>query len=62
MTWEHLVCANCAGPVSEGRCSVCRASRDRLARERGPQFSPALLALLAGLVVVAALLLQHLTG
>ena len=27
MSCEHLVCANCAGPVVEGRCPVCRASR-----------------------------------
>ncbi|WP_436775436.1 hypothetical protein [Yinghuangia sp. YIM S09857] len=62
MTWEHLVCANCSGPVSEGRCSVCRASRQRLDRERGPQISPTLLAVLAGIVIVAALLLQRFAG
>ncbi|WP_436786819.1 hypothetical protein [Yinghuangia sp. YIM S10712] len=61
MTWEHLVCANCAGPVSEGRCRVCRASRERMHRE-GLQISPALLVALAALVVVAALLLQGMTG
>ncbi|MGH8836785.1 MAG: hypothetical protein ACRDWG_17575 [Actinomycetes bacterium] len=27
MSCEHLVCANCSGPVSEARCSVCRAGR-----------------------------------
>jgi hypothetical protein len=27
MSCEHLVCANCSGPVSEARCSVCRANR-----------------------------------
>ncbi|MDI2131416.1 hypothetical protein [Yinghuangia seranimata] len=62
MTWEHLVCANCAGPVSEGRCSVCRASRERMNRESGLQLSPGLLAALAALVVVAAVLLQKLAG
>lgn len=62
MTWEHLVCANCSGPVSEGRCSVCRASRQRLERERGPQLSPALLAVLAAVVVVALIVLQRLAG
>ncbi|MEU8134103.1 hypothetical protein [Streptodolium elevatio] len=62
MTWEHLVCANCSGPVSEGRCSVCRASRQRLADERGPQISPTLLAVLAAVVIVAALLVQRFAG
>jgi hypothetical protein len=27
MSCEHLICAQCAGPVSEGRCPVCRAAR-----------------------------------
>lgn len=66
MTWEHLVCANCSGPVSEGRCPVCRASRQRLAEERGDgrglQISPTLLVVLAGVVIVAALLLQRFAG
>ena len=28
MCCEGLICASCAGPVVEGRCSVCRAARD----------------------------------
>ena len=27
MSCEHLICAQCAGPVAEGRCVVCRAAR-----------------------------------
>jgi len=27
MSCEHLVCANCSGPVAEARCPVCRASK-----------------------------------
>jgi hypothetical protein len=27
MSCEHLICAQCAGPVSEGGCPVCRAAR-----------------------------------
>ncbi len=34
MTAEHLVCANCAHPVDEGRCSVCRAARSQLQANR----------------------------
>ena len=33
MTYDRLVCANCAAPVSEGRCPVCRASRERLQQQ-----------------------------
>lgn len=33
MTYDRLVCANCAAPVSEGRCRVCRANRERLQQE-----------------------------
>jgi hypothetical protein len=55
MTCDHLVCANCAGPVSEGRCPVCRATRARLHDQQSPfaAFSPAaLLAMLAALAAV----------
>ncbi|MDI6408364.1 hypothetical protein QLX52_05875 [Streptomyces albus] len=52
MTCDRLVCANCAGPVSEGRCSVCRAHRDR--ESPFAHLSPtALIALLATLIAVA---------
>ncbi|WP_103502757.1 MULTISPECIES: hypothetical protein [Streptomyces] len=57
MTAEWLVCANCAGRVSEGRCAVCRAQLARQRdRERGPWAAltgPAgLLALLLALVAL----------
>jgi hypothetical protein len=58
MTCDRLVCANCAGPVSEGRCSVCRAHRARLHQEGGPfaALSPAtLVGLLLTLIAVAVL-------
>ncbi|MEV5510553.1 hypothetical protein [Streptomyces orinoci] len=55
MTCDRLVCANCAAPVSEGRCPVCRASRERLQQEGlFPGLTPAtLIALLVALVAVA---------
>ncbi|MFC5149698.1 hypothetical protein [Streptomyces aureoversilis] len=58
MTCDRLVCANCAGPVSEGRCPVCRASRERLQHQEGlfAGLTPAaLIALLVALVAVAVL-------
>ncbi|MFE3073240.1 hypothetical protein [Streptomyces sp. NPDC059247] len=56
MTYDRLVCANCAAPVTEGRCPVCRANRERLTPQ-GP--SPAMLlalavALLAAIALLAA--------
>ncbi|MFD9816014.1 MULTISPECIES: hypothetical protein [Streptomyces] len=60
MTYDRLVCANCAAPVNEGRCPVCRASRERL-QQQGlfAQVNPALLvALLVALVAVGLLLHQ----
>ncbi|ATZ26435.1 hypothetical protein ACFZBM_24070 [Streptomyces lavendulae] len=57
MTYDRLVCANCAAPVSQGRCPVCRANRERLQQE-GPfaGLNPVtLIALLVALVAALAL-------
>ncbi|GAA2468849.1 hypothetical protein ACFW9F_03575 [Streptomyces sp. NPDC059506] len=57
MTCDRLVCANCAGPVTEGRCPVCRASRQRMEQQQGlfERLTPgALIALLAALVAALA--------
>ncbi|MEQ6025464.1 hypothetical protein SOM70_23125 [Streptomyces salinarius] len=62
MTYDRLVCANCAAPVSEGRCPVCRANRERLQQESNPfsGLNPmTLIALLAVLVAAVALLAQQ---
>ncbi|SEN59167.1 hypothetical protein SAMN05216267_100733 [Actinacidiphila rubida] len=66
MTCDRLVCANCAGPVSEGRCPVCRASRARMQQEKlenpWSSISPAaLIALLVALLAVA-LVVEHATA
>jgi hypothetical protein len=56
MTCDRLVCANCSGPVSEGRCTVCRAHRARMRQESGPfaGITPAwLIGLLLALIAVA---------
>lgn len=59
MTYDRLVCANCASPVSEGRCPVCRASRERMQQDGpfgGLMLTPAaLIALLVALIAVALL-------
>ncbi|ANS65605.1 hypothetical protein SLINC_3381 [Streptomyces lincolnensis] len=60
MTYDRLVCANCAAPVSEGRCPVCRAHRARMQQEQDNPFAGlnpmALIALLAVLIAALALL------
>ena len=55
MCCEHLVCANCAGPVSEGRCSVCRGRRAQMHGEGGTSFSTLAAMLLTLLIAVAFL-------
>jgi hypothetical protein len=35
MSCEHLICAQCAGPVVEGRCAACQASRAQLHHRPG---------------------------
>lgn len=66
MTYDRLVCANCAAPVNEGRCPVCRASRARLEQrqqEEGPfaGLSPAMLVALMVVLLAALALLAHQT-
>ncbi|WP_354640802.1 hypothetical protein [Kitasatospora camelliae] len=59
MTCDHLVCANCNGRVSDGRCAVCRANRARLREQQGPfaALNPTvLLVLLVAALTAVALL------
>ena len=56
MSCEHLVCANCAGPVVEGRCSVCRASRAEVHSHHGA-FGASPQAIVAALLVALVILL-----
>ncbi len=59
MSCEHLICAQCAGPVAEGRCSVCRAAKSDLHRHgHGISVQYALLLLLLAVAVILAV--QHL--
>ncbi|NUP49959.1 MAG: hypothetical protein HOW97_22000 [Catenulispora sp.] len=55
MCCEHLICANCAGPVSEGRCSVCRGHREQMHRGGGVSASTLTAVFLTLLVAVAFL-------
>jgi hypothetical protein len=58
MCCEQLVCAVCAGRVSDGRCPTCRAYRD--AHHAGtPQWSGLILPLLALLAVLLVTFALH---
>ncbi len=58
MSCEHLVCAACAGPVSEGRCPTCRAAKDHV--HASPfALSAQAVALLAVLTALVAVLLAR---
>ncbi|HTP17383.1 MAG TPA: hypothetical protein VMK13_16305 [Streptosporangiaceae bacterium] len=53
MSCEHLICAQCAGPVAEGRCATCRAARTHV-HHSGPGLSvPLVLAALFVLLLLA---------
>jgi hypothetical protein len=60
MSCEHLICAHCAGPVVEGRCTACRQARTQVHRSH-PQLGVPLLimALIATLLLMLALHLTH---
>ncbi|MFI6349576.1 hypothetical protein [Streptomyces sp. NPDC050560] len=63
MTYDRLVCANCASPVSEGRCPVCRANRERLQQENPwARLSPVALMGLLVVLLAAVALLAHQTA
>lgn len=60
MSCEHLICAQCAGPVVEGRCTVCRAARAQVHHGPGNMVSPLLIAaLIAMLLLMIALRVTH---
>jgi hypothetical protein len=59
MSCEHLICAQCAGPVAEGRCPVCRAAKSDLHHHSyGLSVPYAVLLLLLAVAVLLAV--QHL--
>ncbi|HEY5395944.1 MAG TPA: hypothetical protein VIL16_11160 [Trebonia sp.] len=58
MSCEHLICANCAGPVVEGRCSVCRAAREHV-HHHGLTLTPQLLVAVALLLLLGLLIAAH---
>ena len=60
MSCEHLICAQCAGPVVEGRCATCRAARAELHHHHGSTVPPALILTALVLLFALVLVLRHL--
>jgi hypothetical protein len=60
MSCEHLICAQCAGPVPEGRCPVCRAAKADVHKHYHGVSVPYAVALLL-LAVAVVFAVQHLT-
>jgi len=58
MSCEHLICANCAGLVVEGRCSACRAARAHV-HHHGLAITPQLLVAAALLLLLGLLIATH---
>jgi hypothetical protein len=60
MSCEHLICAQCAGPVVDGRCPVCRAARAEVHHAPPGMASPLIIAaLIVMLLLVVALRFSH---
>jgi len=60
MSCEHLICAQCAAPVVEGRCPACQLARAQVHRHSPGLSVPLLLvALLALLLLTLWLQLAH---
>jgi len=56
---EHLICAQCAGPVVEARCPACQAARAHVHHHSSLTKPVILAALLAVLLLALALQLAH---
>jgi uncharacterized membrane protein YvbJ len=54
MSCEHLICAQCAGPVVEGRCQACRTTRQHIHHQH---FSVSPQVIIAAILVLTVLLL-----
>ena len=56
MSCEHLICARCAGPVVDGRCTACRAAGAEVHHPGTFGISPVLIgALILALTLLIAL-------
>lgn len=58
MSCEHLICANCDGPVVEGHCPACREARARV-HQHPSGITPQILVAIALILLMALLLATH---
>ncbi len=58
MSCQHAACAACAGPVSEGRCPTCRATRSSI----HSGWTPVTLQVFVALVVLVVAVLLTMSG
>jgi hypothetical protein len=61
MSCEHLICAQCAGPVVEGRCPACRAARQHVHHQHF-SVTPQLIVAVLLVLTVLMLLAMHVHG
>jgi hypothetical protein len=59
MSCEHLICANCASPVVEGRCPACRAARAHV-HHSSSNLTPQLIIGALIILTLALILAMHL--
>ncbi len=59
MSCEHLICANCASPVIEGRCPVCRAARAEMHHHGSAYLTPQFLIAVGLLLLLGLLIAAH---
>jgi hypothetical protein len=52
LSCEHLICAQCAAPVVEGRCPACQAARAQVHHHGPGLVTPLMIALIALLLLL----------
>jgi hypothetical protein len=58
MSCEHLICAQCAGPVVEGHCPACRAARDHVHHQHFSASPQLIIAAILALIFVLLMAMQ----
>lgn len=58
MSCEHLICANCHGPVVEGRCPACREAKARM-HHHSSGLTPQVLIAIALILTLGLLIGTH---
>ena len=59
MSCEHLICARCGGPVSEGRCPACRTAKAEVHHHPQVSYRPHVLVASVLLILLLAALAIH---